>query len=249
MGSLGEGRLCRHRIAIEPVEHHIARHIVVQFGCPRRGRGFDIHNRRQRLHIQHHSFRAVAGLGFALGNDECDRLAHVAHMTAGQREAVRDDQRAAVAALVRQTAGKGLNAGSFQIGGGEDGDDARHSLRVRDGKVADRTVGHGRANGDAPQFARQTHVIGETPGAGDQPPVFLAQHRLTDAEAVYLFRRRFLMSAGHPALPICHADRNLGPTVAKVIPAGRVVCAQMGDPGSHPTTSMTSKTDRGVVRV
>ncbi len=164
------------------IERHVVGDVVVELrrAGPRSLLG--IRHRGQRFDIEHDGLGGVARLRHRLCNHEGDGIADEPHLVHHQRGAVGLQHGRAVAALQRHAGGEDAVAGLGEIGAGPHAQHARHGAGGRDVDAADHAVGVGAADDPGVDLPFEIDVVGIGALAADQGVVFLAPHRLADAE-------------------------------------------------------------------
>ena len=164
--------------------------LLVQDGAFARQTGFRIDDRRQRLELDRDQFGRVFRQVAALGDDDGDRLADVAHLVIGQQRLLRVekfvlDQRGPF--LRQRQLRVGYRRQQFhQIGPGDRIHDARRGKRARKIDRTDARMGHLAAHEGRMQHAGQFEVGDVLAAPGEQPLIFAPQDRLADEAAVRL---------------------------------------------------------------
>ena len=137
---------------------------------------------RQRLDIEHHSLAGVARLCQRLRHHERYGIADKTDLVGHQRGTVGLQQRGAIAALERQTAGERSIIGRREVGPGPHPEHAGHGFGGRGIDAADDAMGVAGADDPGIGLARQVEVVGVFALATHQRVVFLAADGLPDAE-------------------------------------------------------------------
>ena len=178
-------------VAEAGIDGEVAGDVFVDAGRAVAQRRFRIRDRRQFVVAHRHAFRRVMRGGKALGDDEDDRLAQIAH-TVGRHRQMGD--------VDGGIAGKGaeralgvvprvgrigemsdrLAAGGDVIGAGDDGEHARLTLGLGRVDGDDARVRVGRAHEYGMAFAGQCEVVGETPIPPDEAKILEPHHRPAD---------------------------------------------------------------------
>ncbi len=169
--------LCHRRldsggIADMPVITNIARH----FGEHQRRAGLqrlgDIGDRRLDGVIDRDEFRRVARLREAVGDDDRDRIADMAHAAARQHRMRRLLHRRTVFRVNLPAAGKAADAVSLQLLAGVDGGDACRLCRGAGVDAGNPGMGVRAAQDIGVELARPVDVVGISALAGEEPIVF-----------------------------------------------------------------------------
>jgi hypothetical protein len=178
-GECGFGGLGVAGIVV-PIEQQIARHMIEQLRRTRRERVFGFGHRRQRLVVDIDGFRGVACLRQRLRNNQCDRLADMAHLALGENRTRRVVARRAVTASERRRTRHIAKTIDADIVAGADEQYARHLARSRRIDALDVGVAHRRAQHKGVRHIRQHHIVGVSPLPGNEPQILKSPYRLTD---------------------------------------------------------------------
>ena len=182
VGCLGEGLGHLLAVAVVVVDADVAGRVVEHDRRAGLGGFARVGHGRQGVDVEHDRFGRVLGLGQGLGHDEGHRIADEAHLVGGQRMARRRLHRRAVAVGHRDQRLERPVARRVQVGAGPHAQHARHLLRVLDIDALEHAMRHLAAHHHRIGLVRQVHVVGVAALALEQGRVFLARHRLADAE-------------------------------------------------------------------
>ena len=181
VGRPAERVLHRRAVAQLPVHAAIARRFGVKLGRVGLQRGLCIGDCRERPIGDGNGLGRCLGLGGALGNHEGNRVAHHAHPPGREHRAGRQGGGATVGTFGRHHAGDRPDAGTGQIGGGEDGAHPRHRCRSACIDQAELGMGVGRAHDAAPCLTGEHDIVDIAPAAGEEALVLRSPLRRTDA--------------------------------------------------------------------
>ena len=162
-------------VAERESEQVVRRRIVPQLGCAGGDCIGDAGHRRQFVVIDFHRIGSGARCLTGLSDDECDAVAHEAHLVASQHVARRGD-------LARKRHDARDDAVAGDIGMGIDRDDARDGFRCSGVDRYDPRMAIGRAHGRGEQRSGSLQVVGIAPAAGQQAEILDALGRLADPE-------------------------------------------------------------------
>ena len=168
----GQGRVRRRLIAELPVKGRVIGHVVEQL---RRALGRRLGCRDDRVQnfvLHGHQLGGVRSLLAALGQDDGDRVADVAHLGRSQHRMGRLLHGVATLEIHLPAAGQAADASGFEVGTCENGD---HAIGCGCGRcidVIDRGVGMRAAHERRKGRVRQGNVIGVAALAGDKALVF-----------------------------------------------------------------------------
>ncbi len=151
-------------------------------GAPGRRGGGGAGDERQVGVVDGDELGGLGGGLRALGHDEGDALADVAHAPDRQDGMGRHEHGRAVAPVARHEVGKGAEAVGLGVGAGQDGEDAR--VRQRGGRVdaEDVRVGPRRAEHVGVGLAGEAQVVDERALAPQEARVLQPRDGLADAE-------------------------------------------------------------------
>ena len=181
-GGLGEGLVHLGHDAIEEVGADIVRHVVEHDGCAGLGGGTRLGDRRQRLDVEHDGFGRILRLCRRLGHHERHRVAHEAHFVCRKRIACRRLHLRAVALRHHHHGLERAVARVVEILAGPDAEHARHLARLVGVDAFQHAVRHLAAHHHGIDLAVEIDVVAIAALALQQGRVFLAWHRLADAE-------------------------------------------------------------------
>ena len=182
VSGLGEGVGHLGALAVGIVDADVAGRIVEHDRCAGLGRLARIGDGGQRLDIEHHRFGRVLGLRHGFGNHEGHRVADEAHLVGGERMARRRLHRRAVAVGHRDQGLECAIACGVQISAGPHAEHAGHFPCFSDVDAFDDSVRDLAAHHHGMCGVGQLDVIAVAALALQQGRVFLARHRLADAE-------------------------------------------------------------------
>ena len=166
-------------VAVMIIERDVAGDVVVKLRRARFCRLSGIGHGRQRLDVEFDGFRRVSGLRHSFRDHERDGIADEADLVGRKRRAVGLQQRQAVAALQRQTAGEGVVAGGRQIGAGPDPEHAGQGLGRRGIDALDDAMGMGGAHNPGIGLSGEGEIVGVFALAAHQRVVLLAADGLS----------------------------------------------------------------------
>ncbi len=219
-----ERRRCGGGIAVAGLARDVVGRLGDDHGCACRGRSDDVDHSRERLIVDLHGVRGVAGFERRRGDHRDDGLADKAHGVDRKRMPRRRRRARAIAALEVGRMGNRLDAGVHEIVSGENARDSWHRGRRADVDMRDARVRMGRAHEARVELAGGRQVVGEPPLAAQQRIILDALHRIAAAEAAGL-----PCSHGDPPhwtreLPFCH--RTMMPSRATGRTARTIRCAR-----------------------
>jgi len=163
-------------VADRPAGDHgdVVRPLLVQARGPATG-GVDVGDRRQRLVLDGHGVQSIGHPVRIVGDDDRDRLAHVAHAV---RRQDRLDERPGLLGLA---VGRGDGRADLgEIRGSECGQHAGEGERLGDVDLQEARPRVDAPNDPEVHGARAGEVIEKAAGADEQRPIFLAPRRGAD---------------------------------------------------------------------
>ena len=189
VGGAREGRVGRRRVTGDGVDAHVRRGLVPD---PRRVRsgGLERSGDRGQGFVRHlHPLGGVARDRRRFGDHHGHGLAHEARPVGRQRWMRRDEERGAVAAPQRdfvrirrnRPVRNRMEAIALGVVSSEHGDHTRGRERTGAVDRFDASMSVRRPHERGVRLTGQVDVVAVAPGSGDEAPVFLAQHRLSEA--------------------------------------------------------------------
>ena len=182
VGCLGEGLLHRLSIAVVEVEHEIGGRLVVDLRRARLQRFVRRGDGGQRFDVEFDRLRRILGLHGRLGHDAGHRFANIAHLADGERRPRRRLHRRAVALREVHRAAQWAESSRVEVGRGEDGEHAGHGECVLDIDASEHAVRDRAAHHHGMGLPREIDVVRIAALAAQEGWIFLARHRLADAE-------------------------------------------------------------------
>ena len=182
MRGLGEGFGDLGAVAVLEVGADILWHVVEHQRRARLGGGAGFGDGGQRLDVEHDGFRGVLGLRQRLGDHEGHRIAHEVHLLGGERIACRRLHLRAVAVGRHHHRLERTVACRVEILAGPDAEHARHLPGFVGVDAPDQPVRDLAAHHHGIGLLFEVYVVAVAALALQQGRVFLAMHRLADAE-------------------------------------------------------------------
>jgi hypothetical protein len=182
----GEGCVDRGPVAVLPIEHAIAGGLFPHLRSALLQRVCQFAHGRQDVIIDLDQFSRVFRLFDGFGDDQSDVIADRAHVVLFQERVGRQRHLCAVARGQRCQAWNSAELVMLDVGAGENGE---HALGLAGGRHVDRPdpgVRVRRAEDVGVGLVGYRHVVEVTAAAREQPLIFLAAHRLPDAELTHV---------------------------------------------------------------
>jgi hypothetical protein len=182
VGCLGEGLVHLGDVAVEEVGADIVRRFVEHDRRTGLGGGTRLGDGGQCLDVEHDGLGRVLRLRRGLGHHERHRVAHEAHFVSRKRIARRRLHLRAVALRHHHHGLERAVARVVEVLAGPDAEHARHLARLVGVDAFQQAVRHLAAHHHGVDLAIEIDVVAIAALALQQGRVFLARHRLADAE-------------------------------------------------------------------